>query len=406
VHESDRRLMQDLPAIGVARITSVVGVLGVLTGVCAFFFFLEQRTKWKFFQFVPPLAFIYLVPVVLSNQGVIPTRCETYDAIRAVVLPMMLVLLLLKVDVVSAFRVTGRGILVMLFGSLGIVLGAPIACFLVRRWLSGETWKAFGALSGSWIGGTGNMAAVGEMTRIGGAELGLAVLADTTIYMLWLPILLGSKRFATAFARFTRASDRKPAEAELAVGALDVDERAPVARDYLYLVWIALGVTWAASVVAGRLPAMEPVLDAGTWRILLVTTAGIILSFTPAKRIRGSQGLAMALVYLFLACMGAGAELTGVAGQAVPFLAGALFVITFHGMFCVLGARLCRVDVHTAAIASAANIGGPASASIVAAHHKKSLVPASILMALVGYAVGNYAGFLAAQLCRLVARLP
>jgi len=98
--------------------------------------------------------------------------------------------------------------------------------------------------------------------------------------------------------------------------------------------------------------------------------------------------------------------LTGVAGQAVPFLAGALFVITFHGMFCVLGARLCRVDVHTAAIASAANIGGPASASIVAAHHKKSLVPASILMALVGYAVGNYAGFLAAQLCRLVARLP
>ncbi|MBM4094994.1 MAG: DUF819 family protein, partial [Planctomycetes bacterium] len=109
--------MQDLPAIGVARITSVVGVLGVLTGVCAFFFFLEQRTKWKFFQFVPPLAFIYLVPVVLSNQGVIPTRCETYDAIRAVVLPMMLVLLLLKVDVVSAFRVTGRGILVMLFGS-------------------------------------------------------------------------------------------------------------------------------------------------------------------------------------------------------------------------------------------------------------------------------------------------
>ena len=114
----------------------------------------------------------------------------------------------------------------------------------------------------------------------------------------------------------------------------------------------------------------------------------------------------MALVYLFVARMGASADLKGVTEQALPFLAGSLFWIFFHGGFCLLGAKLLRVDVHTAAIASAANIGGAASAPIVAAHHKESLVPASVLMALVGYAIGNYAGFLAAQLCRLVSLLP
>jgi uncharacterized membrane protein len=112
----------------------------------------------------------------------------------------------------------------------------------------------------------------------------------------------------------------------------------------------------------------------------------------------------MALVYLFVARMGATAELQGVANQAVPFLLAALLWIFLHGGFCILGAWIFRVDIHTAAIASAANVGGAASAPIVAAHHKESLVPASILMALLGYAVGNYAAYFAAVLCSLVHR--
>jgi uncharacterized membrane protein len=318
---------------------------------------------------------------------------------------MMLVLLLLKVDVGSAVRVMGKGIFVMLFGTLGVVLGAPIAYYLVHRWLSSEAWKAFGTLSGSWIGGTGNMAAVAEMTDTGGTEFGLAVLGDTTVYMIWLPIMLGSKNLASAFARFTNVSSERLARMDQAAKALSVDERVPATRDYLYLLFVGLGVTWFATLAAGWLPEIDPVVDAGTWRILLVTTIGIFLSFTPLKRIPGSHNFAMALVYLFVARMGAAAELSGVAGQAIPFLAGAFFLVFFHGGFCLLGARLFRVDVHTAAIASAANVGGAASAPIVAAHHKESLVPASILMALIGYAIGNYAAYLAAQLCRLVAVL-
>ena len=151
---------------------------------------------------------------------------------------------------------------------------------------------------------------------------------------------------------------------------------------------------------------MKPLVSENTWRILCITTIGISLSFTPLRRIPGSHNFAMALVYIFVARMGAAAELEGVTEQALPFLVGATVWIFLHGGFCLLGAKILRVDVHTAAIASAANIGGAASAPIVAAHHKESLVPASVLMALVGYAVGNYAGYIAAQLCWLVTLLP
>jgi uncharacterized membrane protein len=111
----------------------------------------------------------------------------------------------------------------------------------------------------------------------------------------------------------------------------------------------------------------------------------------------------MALVYLFVARMGAKASVAGLAGQAIPFVAGAYIWILIHGACLLLAAKLLKADVHTAAIASAANIGGAASAPIVAAYHDERLVPVSILMALLGYAVGNYAAFVAAWLTSMVA---
>ena len=159
---------------------------------------------------------------------------------------------------------------------------------------------------------------------------------------------------------------------------------------------------WLSSLFAEYLPNVPPVLTAGTWKILLITTFGIILSFTPARKIPGNHALAMALVYLFVANMGARAEIGGLAQQAVWFVSGAFIWIFIHGGFCILGAKIFKVDVHTTAIASAANIGGAASAPIVAAFHNKLLVPASILMALIGYAIGNYCAFLTAWLCYLV----
>ena len=208
-------------------INSSAGILASLCGICAFFFLMERVTRWRLFQYLPPLVFIYLIPVVLSNVGVLPTSSATYDVIKSMVLPMMLVLLLLKVDVAAAIRVMGKGVFVMFMGTAGIVIGAPLAYWLVKDYLGPEGWKAFGTLAGSWIGGTGNMAGVSEMIGTGGTEFGLAVLADTLIYLVWLPIMLGSKNLEKWFANFANVDADRLARMDEAAKSIAKQDAAP-----------------------------------------------------------------------------------------------------------------------------------------------------------------------------------
>jgi uncharacterized membrane protein len=302
----------------------------------------------------------------------------------------------------------------MLIGSLGVMIGAPVGMLAVRHWLGPDAWKAFGALSASWVGGTANLVAVSQMTDAGGLE-GLAILMDSVIaYLIWLPILTASKRYAAGFARFTGADSKRMHEMEEAAIEHDNAGRGPSTIDYLILLSAALLVAWigetGGSYIDGALRSAfvdgtaEKSLpfDANTWRILIVTTLGICLSFTPLNRIPGSLELAMALLYLFVACMGATANLKESSDQVVPFFFGALIMIFIHGAFCVLGAKIFKTDIHTAAIASAANIGGVATSTYVAKHHERSLVPAAVLMAIFGIAIGTYTGYITALICRAV----
>jgi uncharacterized membrane protein len=383
--------------------TDSTSLLFVLAGNAALWFFLEKRFAWKIFHFFPPLIFIYMVPAIFSNTGVIPFDAPLYSWMKQYLLPMFLVLLLLDIDIAGAMRLMGRGILVMLAGTAGVVLGAPIAYLVVRDYLSPDAWKGFGALAGSWIGGTGNMAAVAEGLDTPGEIFGLAVIADHAVYLLWLPLLLASRSLAPWFHRFTGANEEDVEKLHRAAESLTTKKGAMEMRHLLYLIAIAAGCTAIAAGVAELLPPIPPVLSANTYKILIATSLGIALSFTPARTIPGSHSFAMALVYLFVAMMGARASVAALADQGLPFVAGAYLWILIHGVFLITAAKLLRVDVHTAAIASAANIGGAASAPVVAAHHDERLVPISILMALVGYAVGNYAAFGAAWLCSLLA---
>jgi len=396
-------------------ISSPAGVMTVLVGTAAFYFWLERFTKWRLFQYLVPLIWIYATPMVLRNVGLLPGSSPSYDLLRQYGLPMFIVLLLLSVDVGAAVRVMGRGILVMLLGTAGIVLGAPVGYWVVKSHLAPDAWKGFGALAGSWIGGTGNMAAVAgglELTE-GSPMLGLAILADTVIYVGWLPLLLFSKSFADRFNRWTGVSDARleRMEAAAAKEEEETERRSPEMVHFLYLGLVAIAVSWVAKALAPAVHAVQleilpaslrEVFSEGTWEVLLVTTMGISLSFTPLKKVPSSHNLAMALVYVFVARMGATASLSGLS-QAPWFLLGATIWILIHGAFCLFGAWLFKVDVHSAAIASAANVGGAASAPVVAAYHRESLVPVSILMALLGYALGNYLAVVAAQLCAWVA---
>ena len=389
-------------------ISSPAGVLAVLGAVTSLFFYLEKKMGWRVFNYFPPLLFIYMTPVALSNLDFIPNSSPVYDFFGSSVLPAFLTIMLLDVDVAAAVRVMGKGIFVMLLGTLGVVIGAPIAYAIVKSGLGPDAWKAFGALAGSWIGGTGNMAGVAQMVDLDESKLefGYALLADNIVYIVWLPIMLGSKNLATRFHKFTRVAPERLERMEAAARRMTTDKGAVEMRHLLYLTFLGFGsaalCAWLSNHITPISYGGEEIVSASTYKILLVTVVGITLSFTRVSQIPGTHGVAMALVYLFVARMGARADLSDLSTSVLWFLLGAYIWIFIHGAVLLLGARLFRVDVHTAAIASAANIGGAASAPIVAAYHKPALVPVSVLMALIGYAVGTPAAYVAALLCRFV----
>ena len=390
-------------------ISSPAGTLAVLCAVAAVFFFLEQRTGAKLFQYVPPLLFIYATPVLLNNLHVIPSTSPIYSGLSAWALPAFIVLMLIKVNIPAVVRIMGRGVLVMLMGTAGVIVGGVVAYLIVHPALSEDAWTGYGALAGSWIGGTANLLATSEILNTPPQQVGLAVIADNAVYLVWLPILLASRNFATRFNAWARVPEDRIASMEAAANLHAERETPPTMQQYLYLAAIAIGVTWLASAAAPLITATFPagstlsaMFSESTVRILLVTTIALLLSMTPVSKLPNSTALGTALVYIFVAGMGARASVSGLA-EAPAFVAGAYIWIFIHGAFCLAGAWLFRVDVHSVAIASAANIGAAASAPIVAAHHKPSLVPVSILMALLGYAMGNYLAPLTGQLARIAA---
>ena len=394
----------------VALISSPAGVLAVLAAVAAFFFLIAELTQAKLFQYIPPLLFIYATPVFLNNFDVIPSSSVIYSGLSAYLLPAFIVLMLIKVNIPAVVKVMGKGVLVMLMGTAGVIVGAVVAYAIVHPWLSPDAWKGYGALAGSWIGGTANMAATAEILGTSEEQFGLAIIADNVVYVVWLPMLLLSRDFADKFNKWARVPEDRIAMMDAAAESHYEEDQAPTMPQYLFLFAVVIGVTWIgrslapeiSGWVSSSLPAAENLFSETTVRILLVTTMALVLSLTPVSKLPNSTALGTALVYIFVAGMGARASVSGLA-EAPMFVFGAFIWIFIHGLFCLAGAWIFRVDIHSVAIASAANIGAAASAPIVAAHHRPSLVPVSILMALLGYAMGNYLAPLTGQLARMVA---
>jgi uncharacterized membrane protein len=399
-------------------ITSPAGVLAVLVAVVSFWFWLEKKSRWKLFEYLPPLIFIYATPVLLSNTGLIPYDNPAYDFLRHYGLPIFICLMLIKVDVLGATRIMGKGVFVMLLGSVGVVLGGFLAFALGQSlstpadWplhfpLPEDSWKAFGTLAGSWIGGTGNMTAAHAALEGTPQHLTMAAAADQMVYLIWLPLLLGSRAFAARFNRWMRVPADRLALMDQAAAEHDDKESAPTMVQLLYLALVALGFTWISLELSAVLPPVAiggaTVISASTWLILLVTTLALLASATPVRRLPGAHPIAMAIIYVYVARIGATMDLSNASLETMgAFVLMAYVWISIHGLFILFGAWLFRVDIHTLAIASAANVGGAASAPIVAAHHRESLVPASILMAMIGYALGNYLAILTGRLGQLL----
>jgi uncharacterized membrane protein len=382
-------------------ITHPYALMAVLMLVPVLFINLERWTKWKVFDYLPPVLWIFAFPIFLSAFRVIPTSSPTYTNFKAFAVPMFIILMLLDVDLRSTVKVAVRAVGVLVVGAIGVVIGGLVAFFFLRGELDSESWRGFGALAGSWIGGTGNLAAVAEAVDTPPTMMGMVVIADTFIFILYFPVLFAAKRWAKGFSRFTRVTSEEADRLDRAIGEIEEKPTSVNFVDVLTLFGVGFLFIWLIGLLSGHLPTIEGVFSAKTWQILILTTVALVLAATPLRKIPGTHALSMALVYVYLSMIGAQADIHEAANAPYFMLAG-LVCIILHLALVVLAARIFRVDVHLAAIASVAAIGGAASAPVVAAYHRKELIPVSILLALVGYALGNYLGLAAAYGCRMM----
>ena len=389
--------------------TDLFGVMAVITMVPVFFLWLEKKTKWKVFDVLPAIIWIFLTPIILSNLfilpgidfAIIPRSSDVYTTFRAFAVPMFIVLMLLDIDIKRTLQVAWRGAGVLVVGAIGVSVGCVVAFVLFRSGLPDDAWSGFGALAGSWIGGTGNLAAVAESLQTPEELIGIVVVVDNLVYLVYFPLILGCKRWARSFNRFTGVTQAEIDATYAASAEVEKKRHEVTFPDLLILVAFAFAAILAANWLAPLIPEVGRVLTRSTYAILLVTTFGIVLSATPLKDIPGTEPVAMALVYIYMTMIGASADLAGMVG-AQWFVVAGFLAIAIHLVFVIVAAKLFRVDVSMAAVSSVAAVGGAASAPVAAAYHREELVPISIMLALIGYALGNYLGVATAYLANLV----
>ncbi|HSM09171.1 MAG TPA: DUF819 family protein [Gemmatimonadota bacterium] len=389
--------------------TDLFGVMAVITMVPVFFLWLEKKTKWKVFDFLPAIIWIFLTPILLSNLfivpgidfAIIPRSSDVYTTFRAFAVPMFIVLMLLDIDIKRTLQVAWRGAGVLVVGAVGVAVGCVVAFVLFRSGLPDDAWSGFGALAGSWIGGTGNLAAVAESLQTPEELIGIVVVVDNLVYLVYFPLILGCKRWAASFNRFTGVTQAEIDATYAASAEVEKKRHEVTFPDLLILVAFAFAAILAANWLAPLIPEVGRVLTQSTYSILLVTTFGILLSATPLKDVPGTEPVAMALVYIYMTMIGASADLAGMVG-AQWFVVAGFLAIAIHLVFVIVAAKLFRVDVSMAAVSSVASVGGAASAPVAAAYHREELVPISIMLALIGYALGNYLGVATAYLANLI----
>ena len=398
------------PALGDSSLVQQpVSVVAVLLIVLAILFALERhKVAGKLFKYVPLLVFAYFTPAVLSNIGVIPLQSDAYGFIKKYILPMSLVLLILPVDVFAIARLGRNAVLMFLTGTVSVILGGPLA-YLAFGWLVPESigveaWKGLAALSGSWIGGGANFVAVGASVGALDSTLSMMVVVDVAVANVWMAALLyfagQEKRLDEKIGADRSTIDRVRLETEQFQGSV---ARVGTLADLLSIFAIGLGVTVVSTAIAGVLPNIGSIINGFTWVVLLVTTFALGLSFTPLRKLEGAGASRMGSVFLYLlfASIGANAEFRKVlAAPALLIIAAAWISLHALSMFAVR--RLIRAPVFFLAVGWQANIGGAASAPVVAAAFHPSLAPIGVVLAIGGYVLGTYGGLLSAALLEQV----
>jgi uncharacterized membrane protein len=374
-------------------IENTLPYLGIVIALGGGLWWIERRAPLKLFTWLPAIVLVYLLAIALSQSGLFahtPAQADAYRTAKSWLLPMLLFLMLLRLDL-RAFAAMGKQLVIAYLGAvISLTLGF-IAVFVLFGF-GPDAAGVFGALAGSWTGGTANMLAVAEAMSISDTQLGPALIVDSLLYTLWVSALLLTVPLARHFDRWSGS--------DTLLQPMDYVKMPtkPSLLSTLLLLFIAAVTAFLLQQLSMHLP----LLPGSTWLVLLATAAGTAASFTPLKRLGGSERLGSLLLYLLIALIGSHASLQGFAD--VPrYLAAAALILLVHLLCMLLLAKRFKLSLFALGIASLANIGGVASAPILAATYNRQLVGAAVIMAVTGYLVGTVAGLAVASVLAAVA---
>ncbi len=386
-------------------ITNGFTYIAVLIFLAAMLVWLQKYTKAKFFDFVPPIVLLYLITMILCTFQAwdMEATKPAYSALKNNLLYAMIFLMLLRCDIRKILKLGPKMLGGFFAASVSIGLGFIITYALLHTQLGSEAWKALGALCGSWMGGSGNMIAVQAAFDIGEADMAYALVVDSIDYSIWVMFLLWAINLAPKFNKWTKADTSVLDEVSK---RLEEDAKANDKKitfiDLIFLLGLSLVISAVGQNIGVVINTAAPWLDKATWTVLFVTIAGLVGAVTPIGKMAGAQELSNVMLYSVVALLASRASFLELS-DAPLWIAAGFMILIIHGILLVLFAKIFKLDMFTCGVASLANIGGSASAPILAGAYSGSLVPVGVLMALMGYVIGTGGGILVANIMSMFA---
>lgn len=363
----------------------------------------KGKTAQNIFKFAPPIVLIYLGLMMFCTIKLwdLEATSPAYNALKNPILYAMLFIMLLRCDLKKIIRLGPKMLIGFFSATLSIGLGFVVSYAIMSKALGPDAWQALGALCGSWMGGGGNMLAIQAALDVPESLMAYALVMDSICATLYVMFLLWVINFSEKFNKWTKA-DTSIIDS---VGqALEEEAKANtqplVWQNIMLLIGAGLIVSASSQAVGAMINSALPFFDKATWTVLVVTALGLIFALTPFGKLRGTEEVSNVMLYIVVALIASRADLSAM-GNAPAWLLSGLIILVIHVVIMVILAKLLRIDIFTASVASLANIGGTATAPVLAGTYSNALVPIGIIMALLGYVVGTGGGLIVARLMSL-----
>lgn len=370
---------------------------------------LEKYTKWKIFNVVPPLVWIYVLNMIFCTLGLYHSKevSAAYKALKNNLLYAMIFVMLLRCDFRKLAKLGGRMVAIFLGCSLTLFVGFIVGYPIFKGSLGSDTWGAVAALYASWVGGSANMAAMQAALPVDAGAYSCALALDTVCYSVWIALLLLMVRYASKWNNAVKADTSKlQAVADAAAAEVAKEKKQAGGADWIFLIGLSLIVSAISQYVGASLNgALRDVglamFDKGSMTTLFVTVLGLVCAMTPLGKVPAVEELSSVYLYAVVSLLASTASVTDLLAAPMWVVYG-FFILAVHVILMFFLSKLFHWDLCMVSTAFLANIGGAASAPIVASAYDASYAGIGVLMGVLGAAVGNFAGMICGAILKMM----